>query len=153
MNTSITLTPSEIIDIIAKNSLIVRCLPYQTINAWSYREGDENKTYIDSEGNPIEAKREVVIQNYDLEHFQKEKQKEKPSKWNRDTAEQRFKNWQKNFPNGRKVLLETKIVKNGGWWLVKEANNTDGTILFNKKTDFFAPTLEEAILLYLDSRK
>jgi hypothetical protein len=138
----------NIIDIIHKHSLTVRCLPYETVTCWTYTEGDENRKYIDSNGNPIEAKREVIIQNFDLEYFQKTI----PPKWNTDTPEKRYENWKKNFPNGRKLLKETKTVKNGGWWYVKETKNTDSKIIFNSEYDkFFAPTLEEAIKLYLDS--
>jgi len=138
----------NIIDIIQKHSLTVRCLPHETISCWSYKEGDENIKYVDSNGKTIESKREVVVQNYDLEYFQKTK----PSKWNTDSPEKRFENWKKNFPNGRKLLKETKTVKNGGWWFVKETKNTGGTVTFDRKHDkFFAPTLEKAVNLYLDS--
>ena len=138
----------NIIEIIKKHSLTVRCLPYETVNCWSYKEGDENRKYVDSNGKTIEAKREVIIQDFDLTHFQKTK----PTKYNTDTPEKRFENWKKNFPNGRKLLKETKIVKNGGWWYVKETKNTDSTVRFSREYDkFFAPTLEEAIQLYLDS--
>ena len=92
----------------------------------------------------------MVIQNFDLEYFQKTK----PAKWNTgNSPEKMFENWKKNFPNGRKLLKETKIVKNGGWWYVKETKNTDSTVRFSREHDkFFAPTLEEAIQLYLDSK-
>lgn len=61
----------NIIDIIQKHSLTVRCLPHEVITCWNYKEGDENKKYVDSNGKPIEVKREVIIQNFDLEYFQK----------------------------------------------------------------------------------
>lgn len=140
---------TNIIEIIQKNSLTVRCLPYETVTCWSYKEGDENIMYKNSNGEIIEAKREVVIQDFDLEHFQKTK----PTKWNTDSPEKRFENWKKNFPNGKKLLKETRTVKNGGWWYVKESKNTDSTVQFIRQYDkFFAPTLEEAIKLYLDSK-
>ena len=139
---------NNIIEIIQKHSLTVRCLPYEVVSYWNYKEGEENRNYIDSNGKPIEAKREVIVCDYDLEYFQKTK----PSKYNTNTPEQRFEFWRKNNPNGRKLLKETKTVKNGGWWYVKETKNTDSTIIFNRKYDeFFAPTLDEAIQLYLDS--
>lgn len=138
----------NIIDIIQKHSLTVRCLPYEVISYWSYKEGDENKKCVDSNMKPIESKKEVVIQEFDLEYFQKTK----PTKWNTDSPEKRFETWKKNFPNGRKLLKETKSVKNGGWWYVKETKNTDSTVRFSREHDeFFAHTLEEAIKLYLDS--
>lgn len=134
--------------IIQKHSLTVRCLPYETVNYWSYKDGDENKVYVDAKGNRIEAKREVIIQDFDLAHFQKTP----PQKWCTDNPEKRFSNWRKNNPNGKKLLKETKTVKNGGWWYVKETKNTDSTIRFSREYDkFFAPTLEEAIRLYLNS--
>ena len=90
-----------------------------------------------------------MIQDFDLGHFQKTK----PAKWNTDSPEKRFENWKRNFPNGKKLLKETKTVKNGGWWYVKETQNTDSTVQFIRQYDkFFAPTLEEAIKLYLDSK-
>ncbi|MBK7362639.1 MAG: hypothetical protein IPJ01_10125 [Micavibrio sp.] len=92
----------------------------------------------------------MVVQDFDLEHFQKTK----PTKWETRTPEQRFENWKKNFPNGRKLLREEREVKNGGWWYVKETPNTDSTVIFQREYDkFFAPTLEEAIQLFLDSKK
>lgn len=139
----------DIIDIIQKHSLTVRCLPHIVVSHWTYREGDENKKYIDSNGEPSKARRSVVIQDYDLKHFQNTK----PTKWNTDSPEKRYENWKRNYPNGRKVLREEKDVNNGGWWYVKETPNTDSTVIFNREHDkFFAPTLEEAIKLYLESK-
>lgn len=138
----------DIIDIIQKHSLTVRCLPHEVVSYWTYREGDENKKYVDSNGKPKEAKREVVIQEYDLEYFKKTK----PIYKSADTPEKRYETWRKNFPNGRKLLKETRTVEHGGWWYVKETPNTDSTVRFSREYDkFFAPTLEEAIKLFLDS--
>ena len=40
------------------------------------------------------------------------------------------------------------------WWLVKETKNTDSIVQFSKKHEiFFAPTLNEAIQFFLDSKK
>jgi hypothetical protein len=53
----------------------------------------------------------------------------------------------------RKMIKEERVVEKGGWWYVKETPNTDSTVMFNRKYDkFFAPTLEEAIQLFLDSK-
>jgi hypothetical protein len=138
----------NLIEIIQKNSLTVRCLPYETVAFWSYKEGDEHRRSVNSKGEEIISKKEVVIQDYDLAHFQKMKH----GKWNTDSPEKRFANWKKNFPNGKKILKETKISEKGGWWYVKETKNTDSTVRFSREFDkFFAPTLEEAIDLYLES--
>lgn len=140
----------NLIDIIQENSLTVRCLPHKVVSYWSYREGDENKKYVDSNGNPSKSKRSVVVQNYDLEYFQKQE----PNKYDSSTPEQRFDRFKKNFPNGRKLLREEKEVEKGGWWYVKPTPHTSSTVRFDRKCDkFFAPTLEEAIQLYLDSKK
>ena len=136
------------LELIKKHSLTVRCLPYTVTSCWTYREGDENRNYIGTNGKPIEAKREVVVQDFDLQHFEKIK----PSKFCTDSPQKRYEKWKKNFPNGRKLLMETKTVEKGGWWYVKETKSTDSTVRFNREYDkFFAPTLEEAIQLYLDS--
>jgi hypothetical protein len=138
----------DIIAIIQKHSLTVRCLPHVVVSHWSYTEGDENKNYVDANGKPNTSKRTVVIQDFDLEHFQKTK----PSKYNTDSPEKRFEQWKKNFPNGRKLLREERVVEHGGWWYVKETKSTGSTVMFDRKHDkFFAPTLPEAIQLYLDS--
>lgn len=139
----------DIIEIIQKHSLTVRCLPNEVVSYWTYREGDENKKYVDSNGNPIKSVKSVVIQDYDLKHFENTK----PTKYDTDTPQQRYNTFKKNFPNGRKILKEVRQVENGGWWLVKQAKNTDSTIQFSFKHDFMAPTLQEAITLYLDSIK
>ena len=139
----------NLIEIIQKHSLTVRCLPHETVTYTTYKEGDENKHYVDNRGNKIEAKREVIIQDFNLEHYQKTPQPEYDKK---RTPEERFEKWKKSFPHGRKLLKTTKITENGGWWYVKETKHTDSTIRFNRKYDkFFAPTLEQAINLYLDS--
>ena len=140
------MNPEEILKIITDNFLCVRRLPFETISYWTYKEGDENKKYVDSKGNPIKSKREVVVQNFDLSHFQKTK----PSKWENRSPEERYEQYKKNFPNGRKLLKETKTVEKGGWWFVKPVYNTDSQVHFNRKNDeYFAPTLEEAIKLYI----
>lgn len=148
------MTAKEIIKVIEKNALTVRCLPFETVNYWSgYKEGDENRKYVDSNGKEIIAKREVVIQHFDLEYFQKAMAA--PSKYTTtDTPEKRWERWKKNFPNGRKLLKETKIVEKGGWWYVKETPNTSSTVRFDRRYDkFFAPTLEKAVQLYLKSKE
>ena len=143
------MSAEEIIQIIADNCLCVRRLPFEVISAWSYKEGDENLQYVDSSGNPIKSKREVVIVNYDLQHFINTK----TAKWDTNTPEQRYNKWIKDYPNGKKILKETKTVDKGGWWYVKVVNDTYSTVTFNRKYDkFFAPTLEEAIQLYLNSK-
>ena len=109
----------NIIEIIKEHSLTVRCLPHEVVSYWTYHEGDENRKYVDSNGNPIKDTHELVIRG-----------------------------------DGKKLLKITKQVKNGGWWYVKETKHTDSTVQFSRKYDkFFAPTLEEAIQLYLDSFK
>lgn len=55
--------------------------------------------------------------------------------------------------NNRKFVRDEWVVTKGGWWYVKETANTNSTVRFSRKYDrFFAPTLEEAIQLYLDSK-
>jgi hypothetical protein len=51
------------------------------------------------------------------------------------------------------LVQEVREVENGGWWYVKETKNTSSTVQFSRKYDkFFAPTLEEAIQMYLDNK-
>lgn len=140
----------DIIQIIQDHSLTVRCLPHKVVSYWSYIEGYENMKHVDEKGNPIKSVKSVVIQNHDLEYFKKTV----TSKYDIYTPEQRYDRYKKNFPNGRKLLKEEKEVINGGWWYVKETKNTSSTIIFSLKHDkFFAPTLKEAITLYLESIK
>lgn len=109
----------DLIAIIQKHSLTVRCLPHKVITYWTYQEGDENKTCVDSNGKPCTIKRSLFIRE-----------------------------------DGKKLLKRERDVQNGGWWYVKETQNTDSTVRFNRKYDkFFAPTLEEAIKIYLESIK
>ena len=113
------MSEQEIIETIAKHFLCVRRLPYIVISHWIYKEGDENKKYVDSEGNPSAKKRTVVIRE-----------------------------------DGKKLLREERVIEKGGWWYVKVVANTDSTVRFDRKYDkFFAPTLEEAITLYLETAK
>jgi hypothetical protein len=124
------MTAEEIIETIQKHSLTVRCLPHVVISHWSYREGDEeriggiNGKPICLEGGKIlNATREIVSG---------------------------FNNWDKD----KKFIKENKFVDKGGWWYVKETQNTGSTVRFNREYDkFFAPTLKEAIQLYLNSLK
>ena len=140
----------DIIQIIQDHSLTVRCLPHKVVSYWSYGEGDESKKYVDEKGNPINSVRSVIIENHDLDYFKNTV----TSKYDIDTPEQRYNKYKRNFPNGRKILKEEKEVKNGGWWYVKETKDTSSTIIFSLKHDkFFAPTLKEAIILYLASIK
>ena len=80
------MTNDEILQIIADNCLCVRRLPFEVVSYWSYLEGDENKKYVDTNGNPIESVREVVVQNFDLDHFKNTK----PAKWDKMTPEERY---------------------------------------------------------------
>jgi len=53
--------------------------------------------------------------------------------------------------DGKKLLKEERIIEKGGWWYVKPVNNTSSTVRFSREYDkFFAPTLEEAVQLYLN---
>ena len=150
------MTSEEILQIIADNFLCVRRLPFQVISHWSYKEGDEQKLggfdgkpiYLEG-GKTLNATREIIIQNFNLNHFQNIK----PSKWNTDSPEKKYANWIKTFPQGKKLIKETKIIDKGGWWYVKEVKNTSSTVRFSREYDeFFAPTLEEAIQLYLKNK-
>ena len=110
-------TMDNIIDIIQKHSLTIRCLPHKVTSYWTYREGDENKKWVDSDGNPSKSTKTLFIRE-----------------------------------DGKKLLKEERDIEHGGWWYVKETQNTDSTVRFSREYDkFFAPTLEEAIKLYLDS--
>lgn len=138
---------NEIIEIISKHSLTVRCLPHIVVSHWTYREGDENRTFNPTNGAPLK-KLSVVIQDFDLEHFQKTP----PPEWMKATPEQRYEKWKKQYPNGKKLLREERTVEKGGWWYVKVTKNTDSTVRFSREYDkFFAPTLPEAIQLFLDT--
>ena len=140
---------NEIIEVISDNFLCVRRLPFEVISLWTYKEGDEDKKWVNSKGDLITSKREAITQDFDLDYFQRTK----PQKWDTDSPEKRFERWKKSFPNGKKLLKETKTVEKGGWWYVKEVKDTGSTVIFNRKYDeFFAPTLEEAIELYLKSK-
>lgn len=51
------------------------------------------------------------------------------------------------------LISKEKKVEKGGWWYVKETPNTMSTVRFSRKYDkFFAPTLKEAIDLFLKSK-
>jgi len=114
----------DIIKIISENSLTVRCLPHVVISRWSYREGDEERILKPSyDGN---GKLITGVKKH-VEYNEK---------------------WK------RKFVVEERTVERGGWWYVKETRNTDSTVIFSREYDkFFAPTLEEALQLYLDSKK
>lgn len=107
----------NIIEVIKEHSLTVRCLPHKKISYWTYHEGDENRKWVDSKGNPSKSKKSLVIRE-----------------------------------DGKKLLKEERDIEHGGWWYVKQTKNTDSTVTFSRKYDkFFAPTIEEAVKLYLDS--
>lgn len=142
----------DLIKIIQEHSLTVRCLPHKVVSYYSYREGDEKKKYVDSNGNPSKDKRSLVIQKYDLEYFENTP----PNEWDKNmTPQERLERFLKTNPTGeRKLLKKEREVEHGGWWYVKPTPNTDSMVRFSRKYDkFFAPTLKEAIQLYLDSKK
>jgi len=51
---------------------------------------------------------------------------------------------------GNKVLVRRKKVEKGGWWYVKQAYNTDSTVIFSAKMDIIKPTLEEAVVAWIE---
>lgn len=111
----------NIINIIQQHSLTVRCLPHKVVSHWTYREGDEER-----------CTKPVYDSNGEVKNIKRTVVFSESLK--------------------RKMLREEREVENGGWWYVKETKNTDSTVRFSRKYDkFFAPTLEEAIKLYLDS--
>ena len=118
------MTAEQIIQIIAEHSLTVRCLPHVVVSVFNYREGDEervNKPSYDAKGN-IRNVRKSIITGYGT------------------------------YPKDRKFFREERDVKKGGWWYVKETPHTGSNVQFSRKYDkFFAPTLEEAIQLFLNS--
>lgn len=134
----------DVIKIIADNSLTVRCLPDVVVSRWSYREGDEERV----KDNPNKHIETLVL---DLEYF---KNTPPPEYHKNRTPEWRLQQSLKAFPKGyRKSVVETKKVKNAGWWLVKETKNTSSSVSFSRAKDFFAPTLEEALSLYLKHKE
>lgn len=124
-------------DIIAENSLCVRCLPHKVTSKYHFNENTK-----------LKENQEIEIWKPDITYF------ETVTKNINGDPQKRMKAFYERFPNGRKFVVETKEVKNGGWWYVKEAQDTMSTVRFNRKYDkFFAPTLEEAIELYLKSKE
>lgn len=130
------MTPEEIIQSIADNSLTVRCLPHIVTSKSSVR--DVNKL---QEGSVLE------YWQPDLEYF---------------VTMNKYSNGQKLMDNfysrwgekGRPFEVKKTKVEKGGWWYVKETQDTSSTVIFSRKYDeFFAPTLEEALQLYLSSKK
>jgi hypothetical protein len=76
------------------------------------------------------------------------------SYWSYRPGETKYKDAELVLLNGRKVWREEVEVDKGGWWYVKETKHTDGTVRFERRYDkFFAPTLKEALTLYLNSKK
>lgn len=116
------MTSDEIINTIANNFLCVRRLPFEVISHFSYREGDEERVK-----KPIYLEGGKILDAKRSVIFSKS--------WN------------------RKMVREERVVEKGGWWYVKEEKHTGSTITFNRKYDkFFAPTLKQAIELYLKSK-
>lgn len=142
----------NILEIIEKYSLTVRCLPHVVTRYLTYKDGDEHKKYTNPDGTPSEWKRSLIVQKFDLEHFEKTP----PPEWYKNkTPKERLDIFLKIHPTGeRKLLKEEKEVKKGGWWYVKETPDTNSTVTFSRKYDkFLAPTLEEAIKMFMDSKK
>lgn len=52
--------------------------------------------------------------------------------------------------DGKKVLVRRKKVEKGGWWYVKQAYNTDSTVMFSSKHDIVRPSLEEAVVAWIE---
>jgi len=105
----------DVLKTISDNFLCVRRLPFEVISYWSYTEGDENKKWVDSNGNPSKAKKSLFIRK-----------------------------------DGRKFLKEERPIEKGGWWYVKQVENTGSTVRFSREYDkFFAPTLIEAVELFI----
>lgn len=124
------MTTQEILQIIADNFLCVRRLPFEVVNFWTYKEGDENKLG-GFDGRP------VYTENSQIFNIKRE-----------------VVTCLGNWPKDKKWIKETRKVEKGGWWYVKEVQNTGSTIRFRRDYDvFFAPTLEEAVQLYLNSKK
>jgi hypothetical protein len=127
----------DVIEIITKHSLTVRCLPYEVVSKWTYREGQK-----------LKENQELVYWKPDIDYFKNLKILDLR------TARNRMKDFYKRFPDGKPVVKETRLVKKGGWFYVKETKNTDSTVRFNRDFDkFFAPTLEEAIKLFLKEKE
>lgn len=145
----------DVVKIIEENSLTVRCLPKVVVSHWTYREGDEErikKPYRNSKGDvQTNIKRSIVTKRYDLEYFKNTPQSSlgKP-----DSPEKRLAYFLKHHPSGeRKFLREERAVINGGWWYVKPAPHTNSSVHFDQREGtFLAPTLEEALQKYLDSK-
>lgn len=77
------------------------------------------------------------------------------NRWSYREGETSFRNAVlKEFPDGRKYWHEEIKVEHGGWWYVKETPDTSSTVRFSRKYDkFFAPTIEEALQLYIEDKK
>lgn len=142
------LSSDEIIEIISKYSLSVRCLPKEVVTYLTYHEGDENKEFSDPFGSLEVVIKDVIPEDCNLSYFRKN-----IPNFNRLTHKQKFDEWKKFNPSPQKVLKETHKLEKGGYWFVKEVPNTYSTVRFERNNDFFAPTLIEAIMLFLESKK
>ena len=117
------LSPEKLLEIIADNFLCVRRLPFETTSLWSYREGDEERV-----GKPIYLEGGKILNAKRTVFFHE--------------------------GCGRKMVREVKVVEKGGWWYVKQVADTGSTVRFSREYDkFFAPTLLQAVRLFLESKK
>jgi len=125
-----SLTPQNILDIIQKYSLVVRCLPLEIKKTW-YPKTDEtlNEDFVESYWTP------------DDDYFKKVHSVGWLARKNQ---------FYEKFPNGRRIFSQIKPVENiGGWWIVKQVEDTGNNVVFSKEHDFLAPTLAEAIEMFL----
>ena len=125
----------DIVRIIKENSLTVRCLPevvtYKHAYSKDYKLKDNEKIEYWKPG---------------LKYFSENNKYSNPQKM----MDNFYTTWGKK---GRPFVVGSRQVDKGGWWYVKEVGNISSMVRFDREYDkFFAPTLKEAIELYLDSK-
>lgn len=136
------MSPEQIIQIIQDHALTVRCLPHVVVERWSH-----NDRWTLQEGDELEYWKPTMDYFMKVTTYGKQGSQER-----KNEASKRLKKFYETFPDGRAIVKRTRQVEHAGWWYVKQTKNTDSTVRFSRKYDkFLAPTLEEAIKLYLIS--
>lgn len=117
------------IDIIIKYGLSIRQIPLVVTNKYYYlgKELTENQV--------------LEVWKPDLAYFEATKGCGSPKN--------RMIDFYLKFPEGRTLIVETKVPKNAGYWMCKQVKHTSSTVRWNTKKDNLAPTLEESINLFL----
>ena len=135
-------TAMNTLEAIIFHGLAVRQIPLITVSEYDFDHYMKNTHRVKDF---LFAGESIKMWKPEIDYFEKN--------YGPTEAQAIMKNFYMRFPEGRKFMVLTQVPDNAGYWMCKQYPRTSSSMEWKKAECHLAPTLEESVKLFLDSKK